>query len=399
MNDEIPTLDFYALPKLARTYPKPSFTMLPVTTGARSVGCDQYSCDKFKSRFLENDAITTLKGRYAILYALKIAKGINGRGSVLMPSYHCPSMVEPAVMVGARPIFYKMTDQLMPDFEVLKKTPVSSVIAIVLVHYFGRVIDFTEIINWAKSNDIFVIEDCAHAFGATGSSRLPGIQGDFAVASSAKFFPGGHGGRIVQNGNISDLIGFRLNLKQELRDFKSLLFNQRPQDLEIIPATAIREKLEGIDKDIDLVQPTAPCNKEVLHWCKSSEALLANTGILNAVIRCTNKEKLVSSRRTIFERIKEVVSSRPDMAMLFSEFKPDIPYVVPVVLSRPERQFPWLKYARVPVWRWEEVAVSDCKFTRQLKNSLIQLPCHQGMSDQQVDWLIGTIQQMPLNGC
>jgi len=43
------------------------------------------------------------------------------------------------------------------------------------------------------------------------------------------------------------------------------------------------------------------------------------------------------------------------------------------------------------MWRWEDLAVTDCEIANKYRFSLIQFPCHQGLSDEQIDWMIATL--------
>ena len=392
-----PSITLYSLPEIARSYPKPVFTMLP--NHLRSVKLDSSARGlEYHSRFLEADVINTYKGRYAIYHALEAAGRIRKGDSILMPAYHCPSMIEPALMRHLKPVFYPLDDKLNPDLSAIVERTSNSVIAILVTHFFGRVFDFSKVVEWAHGRDILVIEDCAHAFGHTIGQVVPGIQGDMAIASSAKFFPGGHGGRLVLNIESDQPALKSAGLLKEVKDVKSLLEPVQSNSLKIVDASNVKDKIDRIDLDKDLQPHQIKCQSNSLHWCNREDAKIKNTRVMNFVIRLIDKRALVARRRHIYERLSKIIDARPDMSLLYGDYQPDIPYVVPVILRNPQKQFSWLKYARIPLWRWEEVAISDCKFTAQHKNSLIQLPCHQNMTDSQLDWLIKSIQIMPING-
>ena len=63
------------------------------------------------------------------------------------------------------------------------------------------------------------------------------------------------------------------------------------------------------------------------------------------------------------------------------------PYVFPVLLRDPARQFPALKRAGVQVWRWDQLAESGCATSRRLGTDLVQLPCVHSLPDERFEVL------------
>ena len=39
------------------------------------------------------------------------------------------------------------------------------------------------------------------------------------------------------------------------------------------------------------------------------------------------------------------------------------------------------------VWRWDEMAVSDCAISRHYQLHLLHFPCHQGLDAAQLEWM------------
>jgi dTDP-4-amino-4,6-dideoxygalactose transaminase len=63
--------------------------------------------------------------------------------------------------------------------------------------------------------------------------------------------------------------------------------------------------------------------------------------------------------------------------------------------------FYWLKQLAVPVWRWDEMAVSPCPVARDYRLHLLHLPCHQSLSDDEMDWMLaalGKVLRTPVAG-
>lgn len=74
---------------------------------------------------------------------------------------------------------------------------------IILLSHIGGIInpDIEEIAYFCKNEDIILLEDCAHSFGATLNKKHSGLFGDAGVYSfyATKAIPAGEGGVIVTN--------------------------------------------------------------------------------------------------------------------------------------------------------------------------------------------------------
>jgi hypothetical protein len=98
---------------------------------------------------------------------------------------------------------------------------------------------------------------------------------------------------------------------------------------------------------------------------------------------------LIAARRRNFERIAAGIRGATK-ARVF-EMPPVntfVPYIVPVLLSDPQRHFAQLKQLGVPMWRWEHSIGGVCKVTDNYAQSLIQLPCHQALRAEEIDRIV-----------
>jgi sugar O-acyltransferase (sialic acid O-acetyltransferase NeuD family) len=86
--------------------------------------------------------------------------------------------------------------------ENIKKGYSEKTKAIILVHLAGMPCDIEEIISWAKSNNIYVIEDCAQCHGAKYKNKYLGTFGDINAWSFCQdkiISTGGEGGMVTTN--------------------------------------------------------------------------------------------------------------------------------------------------------------------------------------------------------
>jgi perosamine synthetase len=136
----------------------------------------------------------------AALSALAFA-GVRG-GTVLCPSNTFMATPLAAVASGARVQFVDANrDDLCVSFEdFVRKAEQHRPKAAFVVHIGGHIaFEIEQIATYCRANGIFLIEDCAHAHGATWNGRRAGTWGDAGVWSFAatKTISTGEGGMLV----------------------------------------------------------------------------------------------------------------------------------------------------------------------------------------------------------
>ena len=134
------------------------------------------------------------------LAALDFA-GVSGE-TVLCPSNTFMATPLAAVRTGARVEFVDCNreDLCMSFAEFEAKAERHKPKAAMLVHIGGHIaFDAPKIAEYCSQNGIFLIEDCAHAHGASWNGRRPGTYGDAGVYSlyATKTISTGEGGVLV----------------------------------------------------------------------------------------------------------------------------------------------------------------------------------------------------------
>ncbi len=160
---------------------------------------------RFENEFKEfigvEHATTVSNGTVALHLAL-VTLGIGAGDEVIVPSFTYIASVSSIAQTGAKPVFadsVEETWQVNPDD--VKKKITSHTKAIVAVHLYGHPCEMEELIKIAKENDVFLIEDCAEAFGSKYKGKIVGTFGDLAAFSfyGNKTITSGEGGMIVTN--------------------------------------------------------------------------------------------------------------------------------------------------------------------------------------------------------
>jgi dTDP-4-amino-4,6-dideoxygalactose transaminase len=161
--------------------------------------------EEFERRFAEahgcKHGIAVVNGSVSLRIAL-LAAGVRADDEVIMPPYTFISTATSVIEANAIPVFADV------DLETFNLDPaaVERVITprtrfIIPVHFAGQVAAMDEIIRLARKHKLVVIEDAAHAHGASYKGRPAGSIGDFASFSfqSSKNLTSGEGGIITTN--------------------------------------------------------------------------------------------------------------------------------------------------------------------------------------------------------
>jgi dTDP-4-amino-4,6-dideoxygalactose transaminase len=115
------------------------------------------------------------------------------------------------------------------------------ILAIIPVHLGGIPVNLESVLDIAKNNGIFIVEDCAQSLGAMNQGRKTGTIGDFAFYSlcRGKGITIYEGGAIITNSDSSGLIEETAkdietltNLKDKLRAYQ-ILADQSKQSQEV----------------------------------------------------------------------------------------------------------------------------------------------------------------------
>ena len=335
------------------------------------------------------------RGRYALGEAYRLA-GVGREGALLAPAYHCVTMLDPALALDADVQLYALQADLSPDLaklEALLAAYGKPVKALLAAHFFGLAQDFSRLRQWCDKHRIALIEDCSHVlftedFQAAGT----GIYGRFVAASPYKFFACEDGGLLyAPAAHLLDGVRTKpADLRHEMRGISRSIEKWRASGLKTDDASAIDRQLEALDTN-----PLPTAEEQIADYSQPSalySPAAASTASLRGsrwIVRSASIEDNIRRRRNNYRRWSEAVSHLANCHALFPDLPENAaPYMFPLHIEHPEPHFYWLKHLGVPVWRWDEMAVSTCPIAQDYRLHLLHLPCHQALSEAQLDWMI-----------
>jgi perosamine synthetase len=138
-------------------------------------------------------------GTVALHLALT-ALGIGPGDEVIVPTFTYIAPVNVIVQCGATPIFVdSIRDTWQADPAAIRRKITAKTRAIIVVHLYGHPCDMDAICAIAREHKIFLVEDCAEAFGSYYKGRHVGLFGDIGTFSfyGNKTITTGEGGMVV----------------------------------------------------------------------------------------------------------------------------------------------------------------------------------------------------------
>jgi perosamine synthetase len=154
------------------------------------------------SNYLGSKHAIVVSNGTASLHLALISLNIGPGDEVIIPAFSYIATANVVELVGAKPIFVDIEiESFNINTNLIKEKITKNTKAIIPVHEFGLTCNISEIIDIAKENGLFVIEDAACALGATENNKFAGTLGDIGSFSfhPRKAITGGEGGVIVTN--------------------------------------------------------------------------------------------------------------------------------------------------------------------------------------------------------
>jgi hypothetical protein len=336
--------------------------------------------------------LLTTSGRAAILLALR-ALGVGAGDRVLVPTYHCPTMIAPVVHLRALPVYYPIDEDGLPRLDGLAAGGRTK--AMLAAHWFGLPLRLDAAASWCRARDIALVEDCAHAFFGSAADRAVGSAGDLCVASLTKFFPVPEGGCITGRpdllaGIVLTPASFSVQVRNALDVVEAAARYRR-----LGPASGVARALFALKARLrraGAAAPAMPAAGGASEACDPAEYLDEATclrqpaWIARTIFTHADRTGSIAARRRNYRRLAELLAevrgARPLRPILADGA---VPYVFPLDVDRPESAYHAIRLAGVPVFRWDRLWAGTPMLpgdagTRWSRH-VLQLGCHQDIGE------------------
>ena len=339
----------------------------------------------------------TTSGRAALFQALR-ALALPAGSAVLVPTYHCPTMVAPVVHAGLRPVFYGLDENAVPRLEAMDAAALAGVRALLVAHYFGQPRSLEAERHWCDERGIALIEDCAHCFFGQAGDRQVGAWGDFAIASLTKFLPVPEAGILASARRAIGLPslpgqGAKAQIKGLVDVLERARQHHRLRGLGGLLGGLFRWKNGHVP-----LHPTGSADRaavdaqDPLQGCDLTRAGSAPVAMAKLLQRCLPRDRVVRQRQAHQARLRQRLVGQPGLHLPFDlGGTARAPYVLPVWVDDAERVYAGLRGQGWPVFRWDRRWPGQPMLTGDhgagMGHHLLQLPCHQDFIDGEVEQL------------
>lgn len=347
-----------------------------------------------------NHVGTFKSGRYAIYHG---ARGLGlGEGfEILVPGFHCHVIVEALLAAGASVSYFRVNERGEVDLADVERRLSARTKALMIIHYFGLPQDVPRIRDWCDDRHLFLVEDCAHSLFGKIENRPLGSWGDVAIFSVCKTLPTIDGGLMLGNSPQIDT-GFcvrRQGLLAVTKGFFKFLMLLRISDLlrVVLPkrTRAVRDKLfENTVKN----KKARQTHGSLMHSFVPKEFSIDMHPISKWILNRANSKKIMENRRRNYKYLTKSLQG----TVLFSPLLPHLsaggcPYVFPVRVSQEvKRVHQELVRMGIPVLVFPDklhptLSPEEFPHAYELANSLLCLPCHHGLTVQDIEKMVSVL--------
>lgn len=373
-------------------FPRPRAPLLPTLRwGDLTFG----QADSLATGLLDGPGVWHFsRGRYALQAAYRAA-GVGSAGALLAPAYHCRTMLDPALALGGAVHLYAQNPDLTPKMDTIEAIVQSepSIRALVIPHYFGIEqpgVLMRELADFCRRHAIMLVEDCSHAWqvAARRASLCQAAEGHAVVASPYKFFACADGGTLWGNpAQMSMDKQAPPAIVNEAKALKAALQQVFARARPPAPAPA-PDADQAAERGAQLVESSDQPSAMYSRALEGQRSL----ALSRWVMRRTRLSTAVQGRRRHYGQWADALRGVRGGEALFPTLPADCaPYMFPLRIAAPDPVFFQLKQSGVPIFRWDELALSDCAVAAEYRLHLLHLPCHQSLSTEQMRWMTTTV--------
>jgi hypothetical protein len=311
--------------------------------------------------------------------------------TVWIPDFFCNASLAPLRGMGARLVFYPVTDQMAPDLDACKDLAgEQSPDVFVLVHYFGQPVPMASVTAFCIEQNAWLVEDAAHVL-----RPIPGVgeAGDCVLYSPHKHLPIPDGavlvvrpegpGRLTAQGPVS-------NALREICDtaLNSPGFSNQPAALWLVKRVLQRMGIRSRYSVVAFRAEAEPAVPEIVHPRMSTFARRLLSRLkdnLDAVARVREQRA-----RDWGNVLSWANSAMPAVSRLPAAATPYLSGVAFAQAADAEEVFHRWQRAKVPATTWpdlppEVVGQPDRHpWALHLRHTRLYLPLHQTIEAVQI---------------
>ena len=339
----------------------------------------------------------TTSGRAGIYQALQQLE-LAPESVVLVPTYHCPTMVAPAILAGLTVAFFGVRTDGLPDLATIDFETSLKCKAIIVPHYFGLAQSLAEVRSWCDERHITLIEDCAHCYFGQAGDRPVGAWGDFATASLAKFFPVAEGGLLASarqplvKPTLSNP-GIKAQIKGWIDVFELATKYKRFAGFNRALSWVFKLKNSRMGAAANAEALLDPTVDSMMNECDMARVGQEPTIAATVLKKILPRGRVIARRQHNFaiyaRHFSDVYGAKPLFPTDDASRSKIAPYVFPLWVDDADRVYHAMRAEELPVFRWDRIWPGTPKLAGdagpQWSRHVLQLLCHQDLSEADVN--------------
>ncbi len=346
--------------------------------------------------FVEQDAVFTYQGRYAVHLICQLLQ-IGAGDEVIAPAYNCGAEIDPFVCAGAKVTFYRIDERAAVDIEdvVRRITPATKIIYV--SHFFGWPQKMEALVKLCEEKGLFLIEDCALCLFSKGPNNTIGRTGDAAIYSFVKSLPVPDGGALILRNK--ELWRERISFRQPR--LRNVLLNSLPLLKKGFMNSNKLWQHYGFTRNLlnkswlkDSTAQNIEIEREMPkgNYFDSQKIGWSISKLSKGIISKTNPYKIVEQRRRNYQYLHNALQKLSSISLLFGYLPDNVcPLAFPIYVQNRNRWADKLEKRGILVGGWPSYHCgfnwNDFPEARHLKNDLLTLPVHQELEIHHMEYI------------
>ena len=266
---------------------------------------------------------------------------------------------------GATPVLVEPDEYFNIDVDKIEAVITDKTKAILVVHLYGQASNMTPIMEIARKYNLRVVEDCAQSHGACHNGQMTGTFGDIGCFS---FYPSKNLGAF---GDAGAMVMHSEELARKARVFRNYGSEKRYYN-EVVGTNSRLDELQAGLLRVRL-QHLEALQEERVKICNRYLNEIKNEKLM--------KPEVNKNSTTVWHQFVVRCKSRDDFKQYLEkqEIGSIIHYPIPPHLSE---AYQYLGYKR-----------GDYPITERYADEVLSLPLYNGMSDEEITYVIDKINQ------
>jgi UDP-2-acetamido-2-deoxy-ribo-hexuluronate aminotransferase len=305
-----------------------------------------------------------------------MALGFKSGDEIILPVHTYVATAEVIALLGLTPVFIDVDPKTFTiDVDQIESKTTAKTVAIVPVHLYGQCADMEPILEIAKRRNLFVIEDVAQALGAdytfsNGEIRKAGTMGTIGTTS---FFPSknlgcfGDGGAVFTNDkSLAERIKMIANHGQQIKYQHDIIgINSR---LDTLQAAILLVKIKYLS------EYTRKRNEAASFY----DSRLSNCSFIETPFRASYSSHVfhqytLKTKNSDRDHFKKYLEDKGIPTMIY--------YPIPLHFQK--------------AYKREGFGEGSFPVTEQLSKTVISLPIHTEMTEEELNYICHTIKEYP----